>query len=382
MSHSPTKTRRFPWKILLPVGALGLIGFSSTFFEGTSQSAPSTEKDTPPNHEVKATSSSTTNSIESSHTLASAQAELEDALRRLQQNPDQAAQILAQLETQLESYPTDLATQAITGFLSSAQDAQTELPFGIGKNGNLASHPSLRIALLDWLSSIDSVAAASYSKILLNTPTHPDEWAVALRNVARFSTTKDDRNYLRLKTEELIRNQDWQAKPSIGFLNAFDVLAHIKATESTPLLSEMVQNPRRRDLAHASFLTLNRLARSAPLETLNQLIEDEELSSNLGPMLGNMVAHADLRDIKQQELVKRYMLAKHRTEKELRAFSGVFPNGNFFVSNNLLTSVPRANKKDRYERKKASLETINAWLQDPEFRSLSRHLVTMKNRLQ
>ena len=56
---------------------------------------------------------------------------------------------------------------------------------------------------------------------ILSKPTSADEWALALRNVGRAD---NDAAYLRSKTEELITNPGWQANPSIGYLNAFDVL--------------------------------------------------------------------------------------------------------------------------------------------------------------
>ena len=68
-----------------------------------------------------------------------------------------------------------------------------------------------------------------------------------------------ERDYLRAKTEELITNPEWQQNPSVGYLNAFDVLVHVGATESTPLLSDLIQRKDRRDLAHAGFLALDRL---------------------------------------------------------------------------------------------------------------------------
>jgi hypothetical protein len=59
--------------------------------------------------------------------------------------------------------------------------------------------------LLDTLLAVDPAAAAATGREILGKPTTADEWALALRNVARGDGTADP-DFLRAKTEELIRS--------------------------------------------------------------------------------------------------------------------------------------------------------------------------------
>src|SRR5262245_2638603 len=138
-------------------------------------------------------------------------------------NPSEARKILAGLRAYLASLPPEFASAVITDFLSDAtRDAATQIGFSVGKKGFLDGHPSLRIALLDWLGQIQPAQAGAVAARILAAPTHPDEWAVCLRNYARAYSDPESREFLRAKTEELIRNPAWRDNPSVGFLEAFD----------------------------------------------------------------------------------------------------------------------------------------------------------------
>ena len=63
-------------------------------------------------------------------------------------------------------------------------------------------------------------------------------------------------------------------------LNAFDVLVHTEAVESAPLLTSMVGDHDRRDLAHAAFLTLDRLVQRQPAAMIDTLAADTALAAS------------------------------------------------------------------------------------------------------
>jgi hypothetical protein len=277
--------------------------------------------------------------------------------------------------------PEDDAVSWIRSFLASRRDKETGLSFEIGNDGNLKEWPTFRTFLLDTLSAIDPAAAAAIGREILATPTTADEWALALRNIGRTETTDETRNLLRAKTEELIQNPVWQANPSIGYLNAFDVLVHTQATESTPLLSNLVQNKDRKDLAHAAFLTLDRLVQQAPAEMLGNLAADTALQRSRPEMTAQQFARADLRDPAQQSIVKSWLLDPKRSGTELRSFAGVYPNNNRFISNNLLTTEAPQSGADLAAHDREALEIISEWQADPAFQPVQDHLRTMSARL-
>lgn len=297
----------------------------------------------------------------------------------------ESKQALDELHQYLHSLPPELAAALVSELLRDPSlDAPTQIAFKVGKGGRLDGHPSLRVALLDWLLEFDVEQAGVVSRELLESPTHPDEWAVALRNVARAEPTQDSFPYLREKTEELIRNADWNVNPSIGFFESFDVLVHVHATESAPLLSELVSDrtPEGKALAHASFLSLDRLTLREPVEMMKRLSGDQELTKARGAMVANMMARGDLREEEQRGLVKGYLLDPIRSEEELRAFAGVFPNANYSISQNLLskTDTPKGDALRVHDA--AVLEVVSGWLGDPEFEAVRPHLEAMQRRLE
>lgn len=293
---------------------------------------------------------------------------------------DDTRQALTGLRAELLALPKDEAVRQIRGFLDGGKDRATGLSFGIAKDGMLSEWSSFRTFLLDTLLAVDPAAAAEIGREILEKPTTADEWALALRNVARGDATTDP-DFLRAKTEELIANPAWQADPSIGYLNAFDVLVHVQATASTPLLSGLIQKKDRKDLAHAGFLTLDRLVQGQPVEVLTRLASDTGLQQSRPEMVAQQFARADLRDPAQQALVKSWLLDPGRSTAELRAFAGVYPNNNQFVSNNLLTAQAATPGDDLAAHDREALKVVTAWASDPAFSTIQEHLRTMVSRL-
>jgi len=296
--------------------------------------------------------------------------------------PDESRQSLQDLRTSLLAMPKDEALAMIRSFLASGNDHATGLSFDIARDGSLNEWPTFRTFLLDVLSSIDPVTAAAIGREILASPTNPDEWALALRNVARGEPLEQSAAFLQSKTEELITNPAWQADPSIGYLNAFDVLVHIGATGSTPLLSDLVQRKDRKDLAHAGFLTIDRLVQRQPADLLGRLAEDRALQASRPEMVAQQFARADVRDPEQREILRGWLLDPARTSMELRSFAGVYPNNNRFVSNNLLTVEPAQSGDDLATHDHAALLTVSAWAGDPAFQPVREHLAVMLSRLE
>ncbi len=278
--------------------------------------------------------------------------------------------ILDDLRSYLDSLPPGLAAEVITGFLANpSNNAPTHIEFAIGQSGYLDGHPSLRIALLDWLGEIDPQQAGVVAAQILSTPTDADEWAISLRNYANAYQTTEGNAFLRSKTEEMLRNPAWRANPSIGFFESFDVLVHTRATGSTPLLSDLVadRTPEGKPLAHASFLTLDRLTLREPAAMMEQLAARPDLTQARGEMVANLFARADIADPTQQQLVRNYLLDPARTATELSAFAGVFPNANFTISKNLLSENLTQTRDEITTRDAAALQVVDSWLADPAF---------------
>ena len=265
--------------------------------------------------------------------------------------------------------------------LEQAEDFQTHVDLAIGKDQNLSGWPSYRCFLLDLLYLVDPEAAAAKSRELVESSQSPDEWAVALRNVARADAEGEDAEWLRTKSAELLRNQTWRADPSSGYLEAFDVIVHSRNTSLAPELIQLCDDRDQKAVRHASFLTLDRLVQGNPEVVLPALAESASKHPESGLMLTNMMARADVRDTAQSQALEAYLLDELRTAEELRSFGGVFPNANFHISNNLLTRTPVLEGAVLAERDRAALETVTAWLADPRFARAHDALLIAQNRL-
>lgn len=319
----------------------------------------------------------------SSKPAAATAGPLDTVFAHLRQKPERAdaLQSLKQLQAALIAMPRDEALAWIRDFIASGQDQTTGLSFEIASDGSLKEWPTFRTFLLDTILTIDPSAAAALGRAILTKPTSADEWALALRNVGKVEKDGQANAYLVERTEALIANPAWQANPSIGYLNAFDVLVHTRATASTPLLSGLIQQKDRRDLAHAGFLTLDRLVQCQPLEVLPQLATDKALQASRPEMVAQQFAHADLRDPAQQQIVRSYLLDPARSGTELRSFAGVFPNNNRFISNNLLTSEAQQSGAELGKHDREVLEIVKGWAVDPAMQPIAGTLRSMLERL-
>ncbi|MBQ33163.1 MAG: hypothetical protein CL923_11885 [Deltaproteobacteria bacterium] len=288
---------------------------------------------------------------------------------------------LASLREKLLARPSSEAVAEIEGFLRKGKDRKTDLNLKIGKGGKIEGWPTLRVFLLDLLLEIDPGSAARISREILRSETSADEWAIALRNVAKGERLEGNRDYLRTRTEDLITNPEWQAQPSVGYLNAFDVLVYTGATESLPLLSGLIQRKDRHDLAHASFLTMDRLVQRQPIDMLTRLKADRALQQSRPEMTAQQFARADLRDTSQQAIVKSWLLDPSRTSTELQNFAAIYPNNNKLISHNMLTSQERVSGTDLNAHDREVLEVIRDWRTDPAFESRSQYLEVMDRRV-
>lgn len=308
---------------------------------------------------------------------------LNDAIRTaavdLAVSPDRATAhaVLAQLRSKLEEDPM-VAVAACLDFLESGADANTGLVFKVGPAHALSESPSLRVALLDWLGQMDRDAAAEYAEKILAEKRSSDEWAVALRNYANGS--QPDPRRLEAWTREMLRHEPWLENPSAGFLEAFDTAVHLKRTGFVPELSRLFEPGHSQALTHASFVALDRLALAAPAEVLPEVAADHALAQQPG-IRAALMTRADVRDPAQLATLEGYLKLRDLTREELEQFGGLFPNGNFFLSHNLLTEPARLDWTGSAARDLASLKQVQRWQSSPEFTQHSNILAELESRL-
>ena len=288
---------------------------------------------------------------------------------------------LMALRATLTGMPTNEAVAEIRRFLDSRADAPTRLGFKIA-GGGLEEAPTLRIFLLDELARRDPAAAAEYAKVILASKDSPDEWAVALRNLAQGDTSTEGHVLLEQKSDEMLRHEPWQSEPSVGFLEAFDVAVFVGGTNLMPTLSDLIRRKDNPAVAHASFLTLDRLVINDPVPTLTALQSAPDWMEGREQTRANYFARGDVRDPRQREILETYLANPKLKAVELEAFAGTFPNANYMISANLLTQNHTPDGASLTARDAESLRVVQQWMADPRFAKLHPALEKISRRLE
>ncbi len=309
---------------------------------------------------------------------------LNDVLAQLAASPDAATsrRLLAELRTFLDALPAAVASREVQSFLAAGRDAATKLDVTVKPGGALGDASSLRVFLMDYLGQVDRAAAGRLARQTLSTPTSPDEWAVSLRNVAWSDDSPATAEFIRAKARELLQNPAWKQNPSAGYLEAFDAIVYAKGFDLAPELTGLVRDKENRALAHAAYLTLDRLTLADPAAALAPLAAQPELMAGREQTRANFFARADVRDPQQKTLLEGYLLDPRRSPEELKTFTGLYPNANYMISNNLLTATTTPAHAELAERDRAALATVETWLADPRFANLAPQLQATRARLQ
>ncbi len=289
-----------------------------------------------------------------------------------------------EFENQLSKFPRKVAADAVIRFLDSEEDVQTKIGFTFGENGILVGTPSMRLFLLDWLGQNNLAAAGLYAEKIFRTKNSADEWALAFRNYAWSHGPDESREYLRERFQEMLEFDPWMAEPSPGFLESFDVAVYTESYALIPALEELLvrDDDFNQQVAHAAYIALDRLVLGNPVESLDFMLKEWDLLEGREGSRAGFFARADVRDINQREIIEDYLLKNNISQEELDLFAGLFPNQNYFLSNNLLTQSDMPSGSDIIERDRASLEIINQWFLDERYEELKPQLKRIRERLE
>ncbi len=301
---------------------------------------------------------------------------------RASQNAQDNFRSLKELAAALDQLPPREASAEVLSFLDSKTDAPTQLPFKLGPGGVLTTAPTLRVFLLDYLRKVDPQGAADYAMKIVESMDSADEWAVALRNYAQVNQTSEGKAFLESKFKSMLSYEPWARDPSTGYLEAFDIPVSLGGTNFVAGLAQLVTRKDNPAVAHAGYLSLDRLVISNPAETLRVLESDPDLMKGRELTRANYFARADLRDQRQRAVIEKYLLNESLGAEELNQFVGLFPNGNYMVSNNLLTQVNTPTGNEIANRDAAAMRVVEDWMKDPRFQKLTPQLEKMRERLQ
>lgn len=237
--------------------------------------------------------------------------------------------------------------EAIALFLASGQDAPTGLEFAVGQDGFLDTAPTIRTALLDMIADLHAGITLDLARNILDARTNPDEYALALRNMAwspLFSSDAERDSELSQRFSGLLDTKEWLARPSVGFAEAFDVAVAMPNPQTVHDLASVAgledANGNRLDngVSQAAIIALERVMLRSPKLLVGAFEQDPSFLSQEPMLRASLMARLDLRNQRQFDLFVSYLARSDHAKGELEFFGKFFPNPSYSFGPRLISN--------------------------------------------
>ncbi len=228
--------------------------------------------------------------------------------------------VLKEMEALLLTLPPEEALQLLVDWLDRGQNASTGAWLQTSVTKELSSYPDMRVWALDLLGRIasengSSALALEESYGILESSQSPDEWAIAMRNIAWLAPSEKARPELRQAFVRMLSREEWRGQPSAGILESFDIPVAMGDAESLPLLVGIMAGEEP-TLSAAAEVALDRLSASKPDEMVRLLAADQVLLSDFPELRAGYIAKANLADPMQLQAVEGYLVREDITRAE------------------------------------------------------------------
>jgi hypothetical protein len=256
-------------------------------------------------------------------------------------DPARATVLLESLRDGIRHAPEEAAAAAIVAYLKTAGDAPTGLPFAVGPDGMMATVSSLRLALLDLLPSLDPEAALEMARTIMDQRTSPDEYALALRNMAWNDLDGDLRDELSGRFMDLLKTP-WLEKPSAGFLEAFDIAVEVGGGSMFDRMVALADEATAKEntaASRAAFMSLDRMVVRDPAVLVSAFSNESGWMDFAPQQRASLMSRLDITRPEQREIFTSYLASSNHAAGELDYFAKVFPNENFLYGHRLVTAA-------------------------------------------
>lgn len=267
---------------------------------------------------------------------------IRSSIQDFRSDPDaaQAAILLRSLQDGIRKAPEEEAAAAVVAFLKTGDDAPTGLPFTVGPDGMMEAVPSVRLALLGLLPSLDPVAALEVAREIMDQRTSADEYALALRNMAWNDLDGDLKSELSARFMDLLKSP-WLDQPSAGFLEAFDIAVEVGGGAMFDRLIALASEATAKSnpaASRAAFMSLDRLIVRDRALLITAFSADDKWMDFAPPQRAALMSRLDITEPRQRDVFSRYLAADSLAAGELEYFAKVFPNENFLYGHRLVTA--------------------------------------------
>lgn len=277
----------------------------------------------------------------------------------------------------LDLDPTALAT-TIGRLLAQDLDSPLPLPFEVGPGGTLVSWPTLRVFLLDVLASSDPETAATIARQILATTDSAEEFAVALRPLARNKISRASDAELLGHLDSLLGRREWHDARLPGAAEALDLTAAIATADAADRLANWLEGDP--PTADAGWLAIHEVAAHHPAPVIDVLVDHDRLSGQ-SRHRAQLFARADPADPAQMADIGAYLADPSTTPQEITEFTSLFPFRSATVGYRLYSSGGSPySREEIIEGDRLALQSAETWLstappdREPALRTLRDRL--------
>lgn len=308
--------------------------------------------------------------------LARARAELGS-----QAKAEDVQTLLARLRDELLAAPSAPVVSALLDELRSGADVPTGLDFRVGAQGNLATWPTWRTWLLDLLGQIDPATAAAHSAEVYARRNSADEWSLAMRNEWRGLDPAQRATAVRERARELVFADDWVQRPTPGFLEGVDASVATLAWEFLPRFEAWLAPESSKELRHAGWIALEKLALENPSDFLPALAANASWLSSQPLIRAGLMARADVGDDRQWRAVDAYLGRSDISAAEASKFFELVPHMNAPIAHTLISTLRVPSAAEAAHRDRGTLAKIREWRADPRLTRWSEQITAADTRL-
>jgi len=263
--------------------------------------------------------------------------------------------------------------------LRGGADAKTGIPFEVGGGRLLKGWPTLRVFLLEMLSTTDPDLAAEVAREVLGTTGSAEEYAVALKPLLQKGPWRAPDAELEGYFSAMLAKPDWQR--SAGLAEALDLARIVATPAATATLAVWLDgSPAAREVG---AMALHETA-AADARLVTELIARQPgLFEDQGGLRAGLMARATVSEAGQPELVDDYLKNPAVPVQEKRDFLAVYPLRSATTGYRLYGSPPAP-----YERSavvaddQAALAAVGRWKADPGLAELLPEMGKLEGRLQ
>ncbi len=297
--------------------------------------------------------------------------------------PDRLPVFIWTLFTAFDALEAREQEGALRAFFETGRDVRFGEVFTVARGGWLMDWPTLRVALLDYVSQRRPELARDLAiQVLQARPDEPGEWALAMRELVRGVPLDQWSSLVRVRLREFIHDRDWSARGSASWMEGFDILVAAGTAEALRDLGTISTESASRSARFVAFLTADRLVMTAPAACLMTLNRDPSLFSGATGVRAGLFARGDLRDPTQLAELVTYFDRGDVGPGERAQFAAAFPQLSSAPTHRLLTEPVVRSEEEIQQAEAAVCQQIEIWLHENRFPAWADAFGEIKRRLE